>query len=217
MGNRARGWLCVARPPPCWLATIVPVVEQFAYSVLRADFLIRVRTHKNCPYARIESFTQFCLFGVACSSGRKHLQESDGKLSTIASYKYHQMSMSITWCLHLLKQVPITEIEVAIQQCFCKFSKQDHWAPEKQICSTNSATLGLKFDYRTRPSSNLTNFQAIFRHSTGIRRMSHFLAIFRQSDRDPTNVVVLCYIANVPQKWLHCNVRHICLHGFSSK
>ena len=69
-------------------------------------------------------------------------------------------------------------------------SKQDHWAPEKQVCSINSVTLGFKFDYRTRASSNLPNFQAIFRHSTGIRRMYHFLAIFRQSDKDPTNVVV---------------------------
>ena len=51
------------------------------------------------------------------------------------------------------------------------------------------STLGLKFDYR-RAASNLINFQAIFRHSTGIRRKYHFLAIFRQSDRDPTNVVV---------------------------
>ena len=30
--------LCVARPPPCWLAAIVPVVEQFAYSMLTAAF-----------------------------------------------------------------------------------------------------------------------------------------------------------------------------------
>ena len=69
-------------------------------------------------------------------------------------------------------------------------SKQCHWAPEKQICSINSATLGLKFDYRIRAASNLLHFQPIFRHSKGIRRMYHFLAICRQSDRDPTNVVV---------------------------
>ena len=69
-------------------------------------------------------------------------------------------------------------------------SKHDHWTHAKQICSINSATFGLKFDYRTRASSNLIICQAIFRHSTGNRRMYHFLAIFRQSDRDPTNVVV---------------------------
>ena len=30
--------LCVARPPPSWLAAIVPAVEQFAYSMLSSAF-----------------------------------------------------------------------------------------------------------------------------------------------------------------------------------
>ena len=50
-------------------------------------------------------------------------------------------------------------------------SKQDHWAPEKQICAINSATFGLKFDYWTRASSNLIICRAKFLHSTAIRRM----------------------------------------------
>ena len=62
-------------------------------------------------------------------------------------------------------------------------SKHDHWTHTKQICSTNSATFGLKFDYRTRALSNLIICQAIYRHSTGIRRMYHlfgYISTIRQ-------------------------------------